>query len=95
MKTLIEMAGFGRGNPCPLDRGSALLDLNTWPSLVIECVKTRALRIIGPVRRWRNRRRAIRTLEALNDHYLMDLGIERSDIPFFVAYTQNNCDPQK
>lgn len=44
-----------------------------------------AHRIVGPFLRWRVRQTAIWTLEALNDYYLMDVGIERSDICSFVA----------
>ena len=40
---------------------------------------------IGRVLGWHQRWVAIQTLEALNDHYLKDAGIERSEIRSFVT----------
>lgn len=37
-------------------------------------------RLIATISRWRRRRAAIQQLQALNDHYLTDIGLERSDI---------------
>lgn len=85
MNTHVELVGFGRGNLQQPDRRSAPWDRNTRLSLVIERLRSVAHRIVGAVLRLRDRRIAIRTLEALNDHYLLDVDIERSDIPSFVA----------
>ena len=35
---------------------------------------------IGGISRWRQRRAAIRELQALSDHYLTDIGLDRSQI---------------
>jgi len=40
--------------------------------------------IVAPIFSWRKNRIAIQSLEALNDHFLLDIGIERFDIPSFV-----------
>ena len=85
MNIHFELAGFGRGNLQQQDRRSAPGGHNTRLSFVIERLRSAAHRIAGAMLRWRDRRIAIRTLEALNDHYLMDVGIERSDIHNFVA----------
>jgi len=37
-------------------------------------------RSVGGVSRWRQRRTAIRELQALSDHYLTDIGLDRSQI---------------
>ena len=37
-------------------------------------------RSVIAVSRWRQRRAAIRQLQALNDHYLADIGLERDQI---------------
>lgn len=38
-------------------------------------------RMFFAIRNWRSRRAAIRQLNALNDHMLLDIGLERGDIP--------------
>ena len=38
------------------------------------------LRNLGWISRWRQRRTAIRELQALSDHYLTDIGLDRSQI---------------
>ena len=35
---------------------------------------------VGGISRWRHRRTAICKLQALNDHYLKDIGLDRSEI---------------
>lgn len=42
---------------------------------------------------WHQRWVAIQTLEALNDHYLKDAGIERSEIHSFVTKGSNREEP--
>lgn len=37
-------------------------------------------RSIGAISRWRQRRTAIRELQALSDHHLTDIGLDRSQI---------------
>ena len=37
-------------------------------------------RSVGGISRWRQRRTAIRELQALSDHYLTDIGLDRSQI---------------
>ncbi len=37
-------------------------------------------RSVGGISRWRHRRTAIRELQALSEHYLTDIGLERSQI---------------
>ncbi len=37
-------------------------------------------RSVGGISRWRQRRTAIRELQALSDHYLKDIGLDRSQI---------------
>jgi len=56
---------------------------------VIKHLRSVTHQIVGAVLRWRDRRITIRALEALNDHYLLDMGIERSDIHSFVTKAQN------
>lgn len=89
MNTHIELPGLGRINLQQQDRRSAPWDRNTRPSLVFERLRSVTHRIVGAVLRWRDRRITIRTLEALNDHYLLDVGIERSDIHSFVSKARN------
>ena len=48
---------------------------------------------IGRVLRWHQRWLAIQTLEALNDHYLKDAGIERSEIHSFVTKGADREEP--
>ena len=36
--------------------------------------------IVGGISRWRRRRNAIRELQAISDHYLKDIGLDRSQI---------------
>lgn len=44
--------------------------------------------LVFGVRRWHDRRVATRELEALNDHFLRDIGIERHQIRQTVAQAQ-------
>lgn len=80
---------FRTGRPSRAGRRSELWDRNIRLSFVIEGLRSVARRSVGAVLRWRDRRIAIGTLEALSDYYLMDVGIERSDIPSFVANPRN------
>jgi uncharacterized protein YjiS (DUF1127 family) len=52
---------------------------------MVEYISSVARRISGAVLQWRERRIGLRTLEALNDHNLKDIGIERSDLPSYVT----------
>lgn len=47
---------------------------------LIKGVESAIRRCVGGVSRWRRRRTAIRELQALSDHYLTDVGLERSQI---------------
>lgn len=80
---------FGRDDLQVRDGRSAPWDRNIRLSPVIEDLRSVARRSVGAVLLWRDRRIAIGTLEALSDYYLMDVGIERSDIPSFVANSRN------
>ena len=50
-------------------------------------------RLVGGVSRWRRRRSAIRMLQALSDHHLRDIGLDRSQIVSRVEVTIETGDP--
>ena len=50
-------------------------------------------RAVGAVSRWRRRRGAIRMLQALSDHHLRDIGLDRSQIMSRVEVTTETGDP--
>ena len=87
-----QVARFRTGYLQQRDRGSAPWDRNTRLSFVIEYLRPVTHQILGAVLRWRDRHIAIRTLEALNDHYLLDVGIERSDIHSIVNKGRNRSE---
>ena len=47
---------------------------------LINGLKSAVRRSAGGISRWRRRRKAIRELQALSDHYLADIGLDRSQI---------------
>ena len=47
---------------------------------LVKCLKSAVRRSIGGISRWRRRRTAIRALQALSDHCLTDIGLDRSQI---------------
>lgn len=48
-----------------------------WP---VDLLKSMLGCLVCWISRWRRRRVAIRQLQALNDHYLADLGLDRSQL---------------
>ena len=47
---------------------------------LINGLESAVRRSVGGISRWRQRRTAIRELQALSDHYLTDIGLDRSQI---------------
>ena len=47
---------------------------------LITGLRSAVRRAVAGISRWRQRRRAIRELQALSDHYLTDIGLDRSRI---------------
>ncbi len=58
--------------------------INGSPSIgalrLVDGLKSAVRRIAGGISRWRQRRTAIRELQALSDHYLKDIGLDRAQI---------------
>ena len=47
---------------------------------LVNGLKSAVRRSVGVISRWRQGRRAARELQALSDHYLTDIGLDRSQI---------------
>ncbi len=47
---------------------------------LVNGLETAVCRSVGGISRWRQRRTAIREFQALNDHHLTDIGLDRSQI---------------
>ena len=49
-------------------------------SAQVPALRSPLRRLVAEISRWRRRHAAIRQLQALNDHYLADIGLERDRI---------------
>lgn len=85
MGTTSELNSFGRASHQKRDKRLTICGRSTRPSRVIHNLRTMTHMVFDFLMHWRDRRIAIGTLEKLNDHYLRDVGIDRADIPNFVA----------
>ena len=54
---------------------------------LVNCVESAIRWSAGWISRWRRRRIGIRKFQALNDHYLKDIGLDRSEIVWSVKET--------
>lgn len=54
---------------------------------LVNGLKSVARWCVGGISRWRRRRTTIRELQALSDHYLKDIGLDRSQIVSTVEET--------
>ncbi len=51
---------------------------------LVSCLKSSVLHGVDWISRWHHRRIGIRKLQALNDHYLKDIGLDRSEVVSYV-----------